>query len=323
MRIPLFYCGNENIYYLLKASLQSLTNNKDNNSFYDIYIIMETKFAEKKIENLKKHITNKINIIFIELNEKYLKLLSNVNEERITKGAYIRLFIPHIITDLQLKLKKAIYIDCDTIIMSDLKPLYDLDVEDYTCLMFQEFNRNANDNGFKGTILRKDLAVFNSGVILFNVNKYLEKSNDIFKALFNKNVQAKHDESILNFVLNETIGFLPMRYNCVNIFDLFDKKKAAQNIVNCYRLQNPNIKYIFNDIYNELKNICIIHYVSKPWAPFSNCSYTWFNILMDSCEKIEELQEFLKWITENKLNEFIKIDSKPHPILNPILKMIL
>ena len=105
--------------------------------------------------------------------------------------------------------------------------------------------------------------------------------------------------------------------------DLFDKKKAAQNIVNCYRLQNPNIKYIFNDIYNELKNVCIIHYVSKPWAPFSNCSYTWFNILMDSCEKIEELQEFLKWITENKLNEFIKIDSKPHPILNPILKMIL
>lgn len=323
MYIPLFYCGNEKIYYLLKASIQSLTNNRDNNSYYSIYIIMESKFSDDKIENIKKFKSKQIDINFIELENKYLKLLENVNEERITKGAYIRLFIPHIITDLKLKFKKSIYIDCDTIIMSDLKPLYNLDVEYFSCLMFQEFNRNANDKGFKGTILRNDQAVFNSGVILFNNEKYLTKSNEIFKALFNKEVQAKHDESILNYVLNDSIGFLPMRYNCVNIFDLFDKKKAAQNIVNCYRSQNPKIKYNFKDIYNELKNICIIHYVSKPWAPFSNCSYTWFNVFMDSCEKIEELQEFLKWITENKLTEFMKIDAKPHPILNPILNMIL
>lgn len=323
MRIPLFYCGNENIYYLLITSIQSLVNNRDLNSYYDIYIIMETKFEDKKIESLKRYINKNILINFIEFDEKYSKLLTNVNEERITKGAYIRIFIPHIIKDLKLNINKAIYVDCDTIMMSDLKPLYDMDVSEFTCLMFQEYNRNPNDSGFKGCIVRQDNAVFNSGVILYNVDKYLTKSNELFKGLFNKDIQKKHDESLLNYVLNETIGFLPLRYNCVNIFDMYDKKKASQNIVNCYRVQNPLIKHNFNDIYNELKNVCIIHYVSKPWAPFSNAGFTWFNIFMDSCKDQSELTDFLKWIVDNKPMEFVKIDNKPHPLLNPILQHIM
>ena len=323
MRIPLFYCGNENIYYLLLTSIQSLLNNKDNNSLYNIYIIMEKKFSDNKIEVLNRYQSNSIKINYIELDEKYSKLLTAVNEERITKGGYIRIFIPFIIKDLKLKYNKVIYMDCDTLIMSDLRSLYDLDVEEYSCLMYQEYNRNHMDEGFKDTILRKDLAVFNSGVILFNVDKYLLKSNDLFKALFNKDVQKKHDESLLNFVLNETIGFLPLRYNCINIFDLFDKKGAAQNIVNCYRMQNTIIKHNFNDIYNELKNICIIHYVSKPWVPFSNCGFTWFNVLMDACKDQDELREFLKWVVDFKSLEFVKIDNKPHPLLNPCLQKIM
>lgn len=321
MYIPLFYCGNEHIFYLLKTSLQSLYNNKDINSFYDIYIIMEHKFDDEKIKILKRYNNKTMCINFIELNKKYLDLLNNVNETKITKGGYIRIFIPYIVNDLKLKYKKVIYLDCDTIILSDLKSLYNLDVEEFSCLMFQEFNRNKEDDGFKGTILRKDSAVFNSGVILFNNDIYLKKSNDLFKAIFNKNIQKKHDESLLNYVLNESIGFLPLRYNCINIFDLFDKKKTAQDINICYKFQNKFIDHNVDEIYNELKNICIIHYVSKPWSPFSNCSFTWFNIYLDSCQNKEELHNFLKWINDFKLIEFNKIDNKPHHLLNPKLEI--
>ena len=82
------------------------------------------------------------------------------------------------ISDLKLKYNKVIYMDCDTLIMSDLRPLYDMDVEEYSCLMYQEYNRNHMDEGFKNTILRKDLAVFNSGVILFNVDKFKKYNID-------------------------------------------------------------------------------------------------------------------------------------------------
>ena len=74
MRIPLFYCGNENIYYLLLTSIQSLLNNKDNNSLYDIYIIMEKKFSDNKIEVLNRYQSHSIKINYIELDEKYSKL---------------------------------------------------------------------------------------------------------------------------------------------------------------------------------------------------------------------------------------------------------
>ena len=44
---------------------------------------------------------------------------------------------------------------------------------------------------------------------------------------------------------------------------------------------------------------------------------------MDSCKNQDELGEFLGWVIKTKPLEFVKIDNKPHPLLNPLLQIIM
>ena len=102
-------------------------------------------------------------IHFINMDNKFSNI--NTNVSHITTPSFYRLEISKLLPYY----KKVIYLDCDTIILSDIQDLYDINIFSYYCAGVKAL---AYDNNKHRKRLGIDTSSYiNSGVILFNVEK--------------------------------------------------------------------------------------------------------------------------------------------------------
>ena len=123
--IPVFFAVDDGYIPFLAVALESLIDNSSENYNYDIKVLY-TRISKENQEKIKgKYEIGNIAIEFVDLN-KYLEAMQGkfYTRDYYSSATYYRMFIP----GLYPQYKKAIYLDSDMAILSDVSKLYNIDM---------------------------------------------------------------------------------------------------------------------------------------------------------------------------------------------------
>ena len=283
-----------NYKYILLVSMKSLLINCDTKKSFVIYHILCTPdFNELNIKIFKSlYINNFYNVemIFYNMGNSFI----NRKKEIYTQSAYYRLLTPLIVeTD------RIIHLDGDTLVLTDLSEMYNLDFNDNYVLGFLDVKSYGVDYlGINSTMY------INSGVILFNLKK-IREDNKTFELIniTNSNTKLhKVDQTAINFILYPKIGRLPSKYGIWN----YEYKSDLYVYLNFLRTKVP-----IEELEDAMHNPGIIHYLgcipkafnynSVYSKDFTNCSQrsncscrTFFNLWHSFAKKTDYYPEIAR-----------------------------
>ena len=256
-RISVAYCLDNNYTYPTLVSMISILENSSNYTFYIFHLLVEKNIFKK--ENIEKfmHLEKKYNSCKVNIFEITNEYFSNVNPNIKSIATYYRLLLPNLIIDED----RIIYLDGDTLVLTDLTEMINLEMNNSIILGFVDDKyKFAEQYGVK------TYKYITAGVLLMNL-KEMRKEN-IMKKFFefienNKENLNQEDQTVINVVLHGRIGLLPPKFGMWNILN-------RGNILthNYYYNKSLGIQaYSNEEIIKALKRPSIVHYVGKkPWA---------------------------------------------------------
>lgn len=256
------YASDDNFAAILGTSIISLFENNKNADNISLYIL-DSGIKEINVQYINE-ICNKYNRpkpIWIEAVNIEEIINKTVHMDRGSLTQYARLFISRLLPN---NLERILYLDCDVIVNDSIEELWNLDLKGMTigALMdaFSKYYRlNIN--------LKYDDIMFNSGVMLIDIQKWRKKNIEekliefIYK---NEGKVQQGDQGVLNAILShETYCFHP-RFNSITIFYDFSYKEML-----IYR--NPIKFYKESEIKLAIEKPVIIHYTTsfrskRPWV---------------------------------------------------------
>jgi len=223
MKLNVLYACDDNYAPFAGVSICSLLENNKELEEITIYIASEN-ISSENITLLHKQVKKYGDKRLLKVIDKsqFSEQLESFNKTRFrgSFAAYYRIFLEKIIDD---DVDRLLYLDCDTLVVDDLRSLLALDfnnktvaaVIDVTSTIIQD-TRFSKDNNVKEKERYKPY--FNSGVILFNIPNW--KKNNYTTRLLNL---LEHDDTNfpdadqgwLNKVLEDDFLILPPKYNLV------------------------------------------------------------------------------------------------------------
>ncbi len=251
--IPVYFSCDNNYVAQLCTVIKSITSNTNSNIHF---IILHLELSGESKYNIEKTSANH-RVSFVGIS-KWNSHFENfcMKQNHISIAACYRYLIPI----LDFEYNKGIYLDCDIVVLDDIKELYNIDLKN---------NYLAGTDDF---LKKKHLRLisvdryFNSGVLLLNLKK-LKEDNISFK-LFETTKALKDkikylDQDILNIVLKNSVSFLPIRWG---ITAPPFRKKIKSNFL--------SQKEILEAVYDP----AIVHFTGpdKPWTiPYGITAHPW------------------------------------------------
>lgn len=237
------------------VSMLSAIQNKCPNSIYNFYIIVEeiTPQEEKNLLKLKELAPDTVNITLIPQSEPDLPFEHMQRFIQYKVGLH-KIYLSEILKSID----KVIYMDGDTLVLKDLRPLFESDVENiYAAVakdgIFYRFPKEMAEMG-----LDKRGFYFNSGVMLCNLHQ--QRQDNIVSKLVEyvkTHEDFYGDQDVLNVVFGDKLKLMSYRYNCISTFFEADDLGFLSHY---FGEQLPL------DTFNIYENASIIHYAGdKPW----------------------------------------------------------
>ena len=208
---------------------------------------------------------------------------------------FYRLLLPTFID-----LKKIIYLDGDTLILQDLKEMYDSPLNDNYVIGVLD----VMSDGIDHLGIYSDRYI-NSGVLLMNLEKLRKdkKYND-FVTIITNETKIFYDQTVLNFALYPKIGILPYKFGMWN----FHNKLS---LIKCSRYLRQKLDIV--ELEKAFDNPGLIHLVLCKPKPFhSKTKYRSFACVNKenncSCIKYYNIWHNYarKSIFYNELNKYYK-----------------
>ena len=124
--IPVFFAVDNGYIPFLGVALSSLIENTSKENKYAIKVLY-TSVTEENKARIKKYERENISIEFVDLNKQLEEIKGKLyTRNYFSNTTYYRLFIP----ELYPEYDKAVYIDSDTVCLSDIAELYNTDMGD-------------------------------------------------------------------------------------------------------------------------------------------------------------------------------------------------
>ena len=125
-QIPVFFAVDDGYIPFLAVALQSLLDTSSKDNMYLIKILYNN-ISKNNIKSIKKFERDNINIEFINITN-HMEMISEklYTRDYYSKSTYFRLFI----ADLFPEYDKALYLDGDITILTDIAELYNIDIGD-------------------------------------------------------------------------------------------------------------------------------------------------------------------------------------------------
>lgn len=193
-------------------------------------------------------------IEFIKVKE---KTLDNVFVSgNLTKAAYLRLTIPDILSSA---IKKVIYLDCDLLVLDDIRKLWNIDMQSKPVAAAEDYGilSSSGKCSEKNTNLdwKKEYSYFNSGVLILDLQEWRRNgySQKLVDLVLSRNFRH-HDQDALNFLFMKNWCPIPLRWNIIPpIFNMTFNVMINKNF--------------FRKSLVALQNKGIVHYAGgyKPW----------------------------------------------------------
>lgn len=224
--IPVFFAVDNGYIPFLSVALRSLIDNTSKENIYAIKILYTNVTEENKIK-IKKYETENINIEFVDLN----KQLEEIKEKLYTRNyfsntTYYRLFIP----ELYPEYDKAVYIDSDTVCLSDIAELYNTDMGDNLIAGIPDGVIQAIDI-FKDYVERVVGVAdynnyFNAGVIVMNLKELRDyKFEEKFIYMLEKiKFEVAQDQDYLNRLCKGRVKILDYSWNRMPVMGKTEEK---------------------------------------------------------------------------------------------------
>ena len=224
--IPVFFAVDNGYIPFLSVALRSLIDNTSKENIYAIKILYTNVTEENKIK-IKKYETENISIEFVDLN----KQLEKIKEKLYTRNyfsntTYYRLFIP----ELYPEYDKAVYIDSDTVCLSDIAELYNTDMGDNLIAGIPDGVIQAIDI-FKDYVERVVGVAdynnyFNAGVIVMNLKELRDyKFEEKFIYMLEKiKFEVAQDQDYLNRLCKGRVKILDYSWNRMPVMGKTEEK---------------------------------------------------------------------------------------------------
>lgn len=260
MEIPLVYISDDNYSMPTAVSIASLIKNKHRDSTYRIYILAD-RISDKNKGLLKSLQTKgvKIEIMPMESNDVLKMGRSNIPASiHVTEAALYKFLIPELFGEYS----KILYLDGDTLILSDLNEIFQIDIRDRYAAVVKDmkpmvtYQPNQNE---KLNVCHQ--AYFNTGMMLFNLDKC--RADRIVSKLIeyrSKGINYFMDQDAFNVVLDEQVEYVPYKYNM--IFSNYEYY-SFESLAKYYGLTEKDRK-------SFLESVIVLHLSSKekPWLYF-------------------------------------------------------
>lgn len=213
--VPIFFACNDAYVPFLDVAILSLIDHVSPSRNYRI-TILKTDISEDNQRIIKKHETDNVAIEFYDV-KKMLKPVEKKLPDMFyfSLAAYYRFFIETAFPQYD----KAIYLDCDVILLDDIADLYDTDVSGYLVAAAYEQNTDrspAFTNYVENIIGIPYRTYFNSGVMVMNLKAFREqKVQDTFLWMLTKyNFDSlAPDQEYLNVICHGKVKYLPTGWN--------------------------------------------------------------------------------------------------------------
>lgn len=283
------YATDDKFAEILGVSLVSLYYNCWDMEDIVVYILDSgiSELNRKKLCSVAKQY-NRHDLIFIQAKNISEELSMDVAIDRGSLSQYARLFVS---SDLPQDLDRVLYLDCDIIINQSIGRLWNIDMKGKTIAAFMD----AFSKYYRVNIdLQPDDVMFNSGVMLIDLNRWNEQKVEkrLLDFIAKKNGKIQQgDQGALNAVLSHDTYCFEPKFNTVTIFYDFSYKEML-----IYR--KPPKFYKEETIKKAIENPVIIHFTTsflskRPWMIGCQHRYVdvWMKYKMMSPWKDEPLWE--------------------------------
>ncbi len=281
--LPIFFAVDNGYIPFLAVTLQSLIENSSIEYNYLIHVLY-TDISKENMEKIKKYEKENIHIEFVDLTDYIQKIKDKLyTRDYYSKTTYFRLFIPN----LYPQYDKALYLDSDIVLLTDVANLYNIDIGDnlvagvpddviQTIKVFQEYAE-------KVVGVADYRKYFNAGVLLMNLDE-LRKFDFQEKFLYSLDrikFSVAQDQDYLNRLCKGRVKIIDRNWNRMPV-------------------ANSNV---------NIKDIKLIHFnlAYKPWH-FENILYKEF--FWEYAQKTEYFDIILKirdgYTKEEQLNDLRK-----------------
>lgn len=292
------YASDDRFAEILGVSLVSLYENSMDMEDIVVYVLdsgIKENNKNKLLSVCQNYRRKEVQFIAVKNISKRLKI--KVSLDRGSLSQYARLFVASYLPN---GLSRVLYLDCDIIVKQSIRELWNLDLYGKTvgALMdaFSKYYRANID-------LEENDIMFNSGVMLINLNKW--KRDDIEKKLLDfivkKNGHIQQgDQGVLNAILSRDTYCFEPRFNSMTVFYDFGYKDMM-----IYR--RPPEFYTEWQIEEAVENPVIIHYTTsfkslRPWIKGSEhrCIEEWMKYKGISPWKNNELWDDKRSLLKQK-----------------------
>lgn len=231
-KIPIFFAVDDRYIPFLAVTLQSLVEHASKDNYYLIKILY-TNISIENQKKIQKYEKANISIEFVDLNYYIEKVKDKLyTRDYYSKSTYFRLFI----TDLYPQYNKALYLDSDIVILSDIANLYNIDMENNLVTavpdgavqvtpVFREYVE-------KVVGLSDYRNYFNAGVLVMNLDE-LRKFQFPKKFLYlleTIKFSVAQDQDYLNRLCKGRVKIAPSSWNTMPISELGIKREDIKLI---------------------------------------------------------------------------------------------
>ncbi|MER2507866.1 MAG: glycosyltransferase family 8 protein [Amaricoccus sp.] len=237
------FCASANFFQHVAVAVTSLsTYSSDEELVVHVVSCDGSVNDEKRLRDCLSLIKNcELNIYIVSDNNiKHLFF-----DSRITKESYLRILVPNI---LPQSLRRVLYLDCDIVVLDDVRPLWTHDLGGKVMGAVPDFMMQVSGQP-------RGPAYVNAGVLLIDLEKWREMNlteKMLEYAAEHREYLEYHDQDVINSVLYGKMDNLDLRWNV----------HAA-----VYRYSRRGLGAMRVKLDSARKRPAILHYtgVQKPW----------------------------------------------------------
>lgn len=249
--IHIAFCASSNLFRYVATAINSIASS---NLGAKIYIHLVTCDRNELEEAKLSRSISKFDLVSMEILHLSEKLVNGFFVDRhISKETYLRVFIPDLVPDY---IDRILYLDCDIIIVENLLPLWNSDMDGRSIAAAPDVLLELFDGVPRGVLGLSDSETYvNAGVLLIDLRAWRKKNLTarLVRYVVDRGSSLTyHDQDAINAVARGDIKLVSCRWNLpVGVFRLTDAQLAQDT----HRIREAR------------RNPAVLHYTgpSKPW----------------------------------------------------------
>lgn len=257
------YSSSDSYSEIAGISILSLLENNKGVEDINLYMIDNSISDENKRRLSEMVASYGRKIVYLDKPDIEKRSETEINVGRWNISTFYRLFLPSMLPE---DIDRVLFIDCDTVILQDLSPLWQMDMGDKWVYGVDD----CRGEGYRTNIgLNPEDNYINNGVLLIDLKAW--RDNDVEKLFLqfihdNQGDITYVDQGVQNGVMSKMkrSGFLHTKYNCLTVFFDFDYESLI-------RLRRPPVPRQKEEYAEATSDPAIVHFQScfrsglRPW----------------------------------------------------------